>query len=712
MRRHAVVTLLLVMGALGALTRPTLAATVPSIPRMSGSPKIDGILDNPFWEKEALKIDGFRQFTPVEKGDPSQKTEAYIGYDHKNLYIAFRCYDTDPQKIRASITNRDNVIDDDWILVFLDTFNEKRRAFTFIINPLGIPLDGMRIEEGGDDDIDDSWDAVFQSEGRIDEKGYTVEMAIPFKSIRFPDEEEKVWGVTLARTVARTGEIIIWPEMSRDKPGLLTQAQEMMIYGEVEKGKNFELMPFATSLKTKDEKVNFEPGINFKWGISSDLTLDMTLNPDYSQIEADAPQIDINRRFALYYPEKRPFFLEGMEIFRFPEIQIVYTRRILDPIAGAKVSGKLGRYTYSLLSAYDMNPSESLWNVGDGGVSQDANAFFNIFRMKADIFKESYIGFALTDKELTGGSYNRLVGVDGQIKFTDRFFFNFQANAAKTKYGEQESDFVPAVYGNLGYYSKYWGGGLIGTAIHPDFVAASGYVNRVDYRHLIGHTYFSLYPEKKFMSQIRFQANGGQRTSYHSSMLQDQWVELGANLRFTEFSQMNVEVRRSMEHYGGIDFNQTGVEVSTSTNLIGWMPFGFVLASGDSIFYDPDDPFLGYSNVYGAFLTLKPSNRLQIGVEFTKQTFWEERGGEEVYDYTVLRNRITYQLSKTLSLRAIVDYNHFYKTLYGSFLFSYVYRPGTVFFFGVDNDVFRNDLGNYVNANYSVFVKFSYWHRM
>ncbi len=713
LRRYAGSILVLILGgAMGALAPPAHAETGTTIPRMSGSPKIDGILDNPFWENEALRIDGFLQFSPVEKGAPSQKTEAYIGFDHKNLYIAFRCFDTDPQKIRASVTKRDNIMEDDWILVFLDTFNEKRRAFTFMINPLGIPLDGMRIEEGGNDDIDDSWDAVFQSEGRIDENGYTVEMAIPFKSLRFPDEEEKTWGVTLARTVARTGEIIIWPEMSRDKPGLLTQAQEMMIYGEVEKGNNFEIMPFATSLKTKGEKVNFEPGVNFKWGISSDLTLDMTLNPDYSQIEADAPQIDINRRFALYYPEKRPFFLEGMEIFRFPEIQVVYTRRIINPIAGGKVSGKVGRYTYSLLSAYDMNPSESLWDVGEGAVGQDANALFNIFRLKADVFKESYIGLALTDKQLTGGSYNRLVGVDGQIKFTDQFFLNFQANAAKTKYGEQESDFVPALYGNLGYYSKYWGGGLIGAAIHPDFVAASGYVNRVDYRHLMGHTYFNIFPEKKYMTQIRFRANGGQRYSFHNSVLQDRWVELGANLRFTEFSQMNVEVRRSMERYGGLDFNKTGVELSSSTNLIRWLPFGFVLATGDSIFYDSDDPFLGYSNMYGVFLTLKPSNRVQVGVQFTKQTFWEEWGGEQIYDYNVLRNRVTYQLTKTLSLRAIVDYNHFYKTLYGSFLFSYVYRPGTVFFFGVDNDVFRNDLGHYVSDNYSVFVKFSYWHRM
>jgi hypothetical protein len=711
MTRHCLIFILLA-GMVALTSFSAQAGVEPSIPRLSRPPQIDGILDNPFWEDEALKIEDFLQFTPVEKGEPTFKTEAYIGYDRKNLYIAFRCYDSQPGKIRASITNRDNIFEDDWVLLFLDTFNEKRRAFTFMINPRGIPLDGMRIEEGGNEDIDDSWDAVFQSEGKIDDQGYTVEMAIPFKSIRFPDVEDKIWGVTLARTIARSGEIVIWPGMSRDIPGLLTQAREMKIHGQVEKGRNFELMPFATSLKTKSSDVDFQPGLNFKWGISSDLTLDMTVNPDYSQVEADAPQIDINRRFALYYPEKRPFFLEGMEIFRFPELQIVYTRRIIDPITGAKLSGKVGRFTYGLLSAYDMNPTESLWEVSEGGVGGDTNALFNIFRMKADVFKESYIGLAFTDKELRGGSYNRLAGLDGQFKVGDHLFFNFQANASQTNYGERKKDFAPALYGNIGYYLKYWGAGMYGTAIHPDFEAASGYINRVDYRTYGGFAFFNLYPEKRYLNQIRFQINGGRRFTYSESLLEDQWVELSSNLRITEFSQVEVEFQRSMESYGGINFNLSSLEVSADTSLIGWLPFGFVFGTGDSIYYDEDDPYLGYSNIYGVFTTLKPSKRLRLTTSFSKQTFWERWGGKQVFDYNVLRNRITYQLTKTLSLRAIVDYNHFYKTLYGSFLFSYVYRPGTVFFFGVDNDLIRNDFGHYRNNSYSVFVKFSYWHRM
>ena len=340
---------------------------VLEIPRFSSSPKIDGILENPLWEEQALKIEDFFQLSPKEGGKPTEKTIAYIGYDEKNLYFAFRCYDSEPKKIRASVTNRDNAIDDDWIVIFLDTFNEKRRAFTFFVNPIGVQIDAIRVEEGGNDNMDSTWDTVFFSDGKIDEKGYTVEIAIPFKSLRFPDKEEKIWGITLGRNIPRKGEIITWPKFSRDIPGLLAQESEIIIRGNVEKGKNLEIMPVFTSLKTQEKKADFQPGVNLKYGVSSDLTLDLTINPDFSHIEADAPQIDINQRFALYYPEKRPFFLEGMEIFRFPEIEMVYTRRIINPAWGGKMTGKMGRFTYGILSAYDLDPTESLWEVHNGG---------------------------------------------------------------------------------------------------------------------------------------------------------------------------------------------------------------------------------------------------------------------------------------------------------------------------------------------------------
>jgi len=682
-----------------------------TIPKLSNSPKIDGALENPLWEEEALKIEDFVQLTPKEKGTPSEKTIAYIAYDHKNLYFAFRCYDSEIKKIRACVTNRDNCIDDDWIAIFLDTFNEKRRAFSFIINPIGVQMDMIRTEEGGNDQMDESWDTVFYSDGKINEEGYTVEIAIPFKSLRFPDKENKVWGVVLGRNIVRKGEIIIWPPVSKEIPGLLSQEGKIMIQGRVEKGKNFELMPVFTSLKTEEENFDFQPGVNFKWGISSDLTLDLTLNPDFSHIEADAPQIDINKRFALYYPEKRPFFLEGMEIFHFPEISMVYTRRIIDPLAGTKLTGKMGRFTYGLLSAYDTSPTESLWEVHNGGKSKGEDALFNIFRIKTDVFTESYLGFCLADKEING-SYNRVLGLDGQFKFKRKIFFSFQAIASKTKFEDEETGIAPALYADFSYFSKHWGGGLYWMSIHPDFEASSGFINRVDYRTVGAYTSFRTYPEKKYLNQVSLYLNAGKRYAYFSDLLYDQWASASLSLRFTEFNQLWIEFKNDMECYEGIDFWKNSFSIEGDCNLIGWLPFGFYFWTGQSIFYDPDNPFLGWNNIYVLYLNAKPSKRLQLTVSLNKQTFWEKRGGEQVFDYNVIRQRTTYQISKTLSLRAIVDYNHFYKEIYGSFLFSYILKPGTVFFFGIDNNLARDDFEKYTRTNYSIFVKFSYWWRI
>ena len=277
----------------------------------------------------------------------------------------------------------------------LDTFNEKRRAFSFLLNPAGVQMDMMRVEEGGNDNMDDSWDTVFLSDGKVDAEGYTVEAAIPFKSLRFPNDDVKTWNIVLGRNLPRTGEIIMHPTYSRDIPGLLSNGRPFIIQGAVERSRNVEVMPFVTSLYRGNQepsstgerfrRTDVQPGANFKLGLSSNTTLDLTANPDFSQIEADEPQIDYNLRYALRYNEKRPFFLEGMEIFSSPEIETVYTRQISDPIFGAKASGKSGRFTYGLLSAYDMHPTESLWEIPSGGTATGTKAFSNVFRTKADV---------------------------------------------------------------------------------------------------------------------------------------------------------------------------------------------------------------------------------------------------------------------------------------------------------------------------------------
>jgi len=685
-----------------------------TVPKFLKAPKIDGLLDNPIWTVQALKVENFLQLSPKENGTPSQKTVAYLGYDHKNLYIAVRCEDTDVAKLRASVTNRDNNMDDDWVIVFLDTFNEKRRAFTFILSPAGVQSDAIRVEEGGNDNMDLSWDAVWTSEARVDAKGYTVEMAIPFKSLRFQDREEKVWGLTIGRNLPRNGEIIIWPEYSRSVPGLLSQSAQILVRGDVEKGGNLEVMPVATSLKREGKAFDIQPGANIKYGVNSAFTLDFALNPDFSQIEADAPQIDVNLRYALRYPEKRPFFLEGMEIFKYPEIEMVYTRRIVDPLLGAKASGKIGRFTYGVLSALDSSPSESLWDVHTGGSGDSRKALFNIVRLKTDVFSQSYIGFSLADREL-GGSWNRVAGFDGQLRFNDKFFFSFQALASKTRGDARESGFAPALYGEFYYFNKSWSAGAFWKSIHPDFEASSGFVNRTDYRSFGGYAGFNLYPDKKFLNQLNFRLQAGERLGYFDTAAQDKWLRGNVRFRFTEFNQLDVTVENYMERYEGVDYRGLRVFGEAQSNIISWMPFGFFFQVGDAINYDPADHFLGWNAEEGVSLTFKPSKRLQLGVDYSKSTYWDRWAGKQLWDYNVVRAKVQYQVSRTLSVRTIVDYNHFYKELYGSFLVSWVLQPGTVFFLGLDTNYAREgDYGftRYDRKNFNVFVKFSYWWRV
>ena len=718
MKRKIMIAALALAMASGAAAGGSAAVQTPAakeplqIPRLTEVPKIDGVLDNPIWETQALKIDAFVQLTPKENGVPTEKTVAYLGYDEKNLYIAFRCSDSQASKVRCSVTNRDGAMEDDWVFIMLDTFNEKRRAFSFLLNPIGVQMDMMRIEEGGDDNMDDSWDTVFLSDGKADAEGYTVEAAIPFKSLRFPNDEVKTWNIVLGRNLPRTGEIIIHPQYSRDIPGLLSQGRTFTIQGAVERSRNLEVMPFLTSLMREGEKVSLGPGANLKYGVSSNMTLDLTVNPDFSQIEADEPKIDYNVRYALRYAEKRPFFLEGMEIFNSPEIETVYTRQITDPIWGGKASGKSGRFTYGLLSAYDMHPAESLWEIPDGTGTANAKAFSNIFRTKADVGSGSYIGFTMTDKELGGGNWSRLGGLDGQLRFKDKVFFNFQALASKSSADGERTALAPGLYGELFYTTKHWSLGGYYKAIHPDFQASLGFVNRTDYRGGGGFASFRLYPDKKYLNQVQFRLQAGVRDGYADSVTQDTWVRANVQFRLTEFNQVYFAYENAMERFADIAFKKQSLSVEGQTQFISWMPFGFFFKTGDDINYDSDDAFLGYSNTYGLFVNFKPSKRLQMGADFSKQTFWRSAGGERLWDYNVVRQRTTYQLSKTISFRAIVDYNFFYKEAFGSLLVSWVLRPGTVFFLGFDNNYLRDSTGHLIRDNYNVFLKFSYWWRL
>ncbi|MEW5900164.1 MAG: DUF5916 domain-containing protein [Acidobacteriota bacterium] len=430
-----------------------------NIPEFPSPPKIDGVVENPFWEKGAV-VERFTQFEPLEGGTPSERTKVYIAYDKNNLYLAFRCFDSDPGAVRACLTQRDKAQQDDGVTVYLDTFNDKKRAFVFQVNPCGVQTDGIfsesigRRRAGGWERFDRSWDTYFQADARLDGQGYTVEMAIPFKSLRFPHADSQQWGIKIVRSIPRKNEEIYWPPHTRDVNGFLVQSGKIEFHGSIEKGKNIEIMPVATGLRQSGKKFDPQAGLNLKWGVTSDMTLDSTLNPDFSQVEADIPQVAVNQRYALYYPEKRPFFLEGKDYFDTP-FELVYTRKIVDPQGGVKLTGKTKGFTIGVLSILDSNSPELDINdsledeESEGEPEISYQALVNIFRLKKDLASESYIGLIVTDKEegISSGSltsnYNRVAGLDGHFKFLNYNRFGFQAVGAVTKWGGRKPTLSP-----------------------------------------------------------------------------------------------------------------------------------------------------------------------------------------------------------------------------------------------------------------------------
>lgn len=697
-----------------------------NLPEFSSPPKIDGILDNPEW-KQGLAIETFTQFEPLEGSVPSEKTKAYLGYDENNLYVAFRCFDSNPKAIRASLTQRDKSTGDDEVTIYLDTFNDKKRAFVFQVNPCGIQNDGIFTEgtgrrrgggrgSGGFERFDRSWDTYFLADACMDEEGYTVEMAIPFKSLRFPNSNTQRWGIKFVRSIRRKNEEIYWPPHTRDVNGFLVQAGTMEINGSIEKGKNIEIMPTLTGLKQSGLKFDPEAGLNFKWGVTSDITFDAAYNPDFSQVEADMPQIDVNQRYPLYYPEKRPFFLEGKDYFDTP-FEIVYTRKIVNPQFGLKLTGKTKGTTVGFLSSLDQNPfgieiPNAPYDFSEGSFQGLAN----VFRLKKDFFSESYLGIIATDKEIgtswgnLTSDYNRVAGVDGHFKFLNYNRFSFQAVGSVTRVGTEKTDFVPAYTLGFSHNSRHLQLSADWTSIPPDFEASLGFFRRKDIRFFSSRAGYAFLPQNDLIISIRPSVEYRRIYDFNNTLTDD---EYSATLFVSGWRQTHMFVNYSsgLERYNGVNFYPRQFMASVGSEPLSWLSGNVRFSVGDGIYYS-DDPYLGYETGLSARVTLRPFSNLNISYDFQNDKFYKKKGGENVYKINIISQRINYQVSRPLSLRLITDYSDYDKELYLSFLLSYEYRPGTVFYFGVDDNRAKDEKGIFRGTGRYYFIKFSYWWRV
>jgi hypothetical protein len=429
---------------------------------------IDGRLDEDMWKTAAV----FKDFIQTGPGDniaPSKPTEAYLAYDERNLYIGFKCWD-ERDKIRATVAKRDEVFGEDNVRVWLDTYNDQRRAYVLGWNPLGIQQDGIFTEGQG---ADFSVDIVMESKGVIEDWGWSVEVKIPFKSLRYAAGKGKMWGFNAAREIDRlNNEFDSWMPDDRNVSGFLIKHGKISGLDEIKTERTLEIVPSITIGETGrrtrtiprflvlpgsidpgrfvNQNIEQDIGVNIKYSITPNITLDATYNPDFAEIEADAPVVSANQRFPIFFQEKRPFFLEGADSFQTP-IFVFNSRAIIDPDIAAKLTGKIGKTSFGFLAASDKAPG----NYDDEERSDpfirprineflDRNALFGVLRIKRDIGKENSLGFVGTYRSFPE-QRNLLGGFDGKFKLDPKTVFTFHVVGTHSRRCFFEPTFEPSL---------------------------------------------------------------------------------------------------------------------------------------------------------------------------------------------------------------------------------------------------------------------------
>ena len=510
-------------GKPGSIIVPPEKLSPVHIARFEKAPVIDGKLDDAIWQQAAVFKD-FYQYRPGDNTPPSKPTEVLVGYDAKFIYFAFRAHD-DPGKVRATVPKRDQVFDDDTVGMYLDTFNDRRRCYVMIFNPLGVQADGIFTEGNGEDY---SVDVVMESKGVVTDDGFTVEVAIPFKSLRYEAGKDKLWGVHFLRQIKRfNNETDSWMPIRREESSLLSQAGHLTGLEGISTERTLELIPSLTVSETGkrvssfippatgidpgrmvNEPVHFDPGLTAKFGITPTVTLDLALNPDFAQVEADQTVVTANQRFPIFFEEKRPFFLEGIDIFRTP-LTVVHTRAIIDPDVAIKLSGKRGRNTFGLMLASDNGPGNF---IGDERLNQgnarflDKNAYIGVLRLKRDIGKgESTLGMIATTYNFIE-KHNQLFGLDGRFRLNKQTVMSFQAVGTNSRRYFFEPDQGQSIYrtGNAFAYAfhvdkdgRNFGWNYDAYGITRDYRADVGFTRRTNNQRHGLFVYYNTDPKPK-----------------------------------------------------------------------------------------------------------------------------------------------------------------------------------------------------------------------
>lgn len=675
-------------------------------------PVIDGLLNDDVWN-QAQQVTGFKTFVPDFSENMKFKTVAFWSHDEDNLYFAFKCYD-EPGLIKTSVAARDKIQDDDWVCINLDSFNDRQTLYGFYINPNGIQMDSRFA--GGRDDT--GIDMIWYSAGQIDEEGYTVEIKIPFKSIRYAVKDGQVdMGVIFERKISRLSTQGTFPALD---PGqgfnFLTQTMPLH-FDRVKKTTLLELLPAVTYGNSKvrhegetlkDDQADLS--ITAKYGLTSDLIFDATYNPDFSQVEADALQVEVNQRFPVFFPERRPFFQEGSEHFNHAggsgraEIRnIVNTRSIVNPITAGKLTGKIG----------NSNIVSVIGAVDELDTAYDANV--GVVRYKRAFTRDSYLGGYWTGRN-EDDFMNLVFGADGQYRINDATLVSGHFfNSVTRDHGEVDANRVHAAAANYAVRNRKVSYGAGYTNIGDGFESAVGFVTRTG---IIKYNVFyspKFYPKESLVKRIDPLIYVSYTLDKPSGLYENSYFSR-VNITLPRNTTFNVGANSSNEIFDGQKFDRSSVSLSARSQLN-----RRVFVSGNyrwqrRIFYS--DAEQGRGKSISGSLIFQFSDNLNSEWRYSYTDLFNKVTSEKYFDIHILSSRNTYQVNKYMFFRAIVQYNSLTQVLSPNFLASFTYIPGTVVHLGYSAVYDRQewdpesrqymDGNDFINRAQGLFFKASY----
>lgn len=746
--------------------------------RATKRPVLDGKLDDAVWA-EAKPLDRFVQYEPVDGVAPPQPSVGWVTYDAENIYVGFRAYEKNRDDIRATVHPRERGGElDDKIAVSIDTYNDNRRTYVFRVSPIGLQFDGVKTEGQR---TDDTPDLVWYSAARIDAEGWTAELAIPFASLRLPPRREMDFGFDLVRYHGKAGTRSSWSPRRRGNPCDICQQGTLTGVSDISLRRTVDLLPYVsgseagTRLYRRDSAfVNggftatkpptaFDMaspigaiGGDVRFALTSSTVFNGTINPDFSQVEADDEQVRVNQRFALFFQERRPFFLESRDVFDVARTgeqggggggggmgdqaggQLLYTRAIVNPSAGARVTGKVGATQFGVLYARDDEPA---WFYYDGyeasgvvsSLGDRANAV--VARVRRDVLSDSWFGASVLSRD-GAGSRSSVGEADislrrGTIVFSAEGAVSDERAPLDTSFSSQfDGGTLRGSYytARLSQSGRNFNWNLSAAGISPEFRNQLGRYSRVGIETFSGRVALDQYPNGRFIQKLSQSLNLTRTNAFGGGFL-DYNISPRFELTFKQRAAFNVSILKERQTILGVPLAQEGAFVDWRVESNRYIQFGGFFFGGDRELFDPNNPRVSKGIFGNLRLTVRPVPQASLEIRAQQSNHYELKGGALIDDARIWRLRGSYQVSPKLGARLIGEYSNQYNTLASSplnyrtkryassLLVTYELAPASFLYAGY-NDLMQEydqpvvDRTQTIRTGNLFFLKLSYLFRM